>query len=196
MTARSLVDILRYKSGPAASRRNALKWVKAQNAVWWMITRAPNSANVQIASFGERTDFHTTGWVSAQDSAQLARVKNSMTALVPEGSTNLESAMDAAIKTGADSIYIITDGLPTSAPGGKTLFGLDGCGSKLSKRKQVTGECRVSLFQQTVAASAKKKVRISVVLLPLEGDPDAAPLFSKWALSKGGILLSAARNWP
>ena len=196
MTARDLVKIVQYKAGPAAARQSAEKWVNALNAVWWMIARAPKQSQIHIASFSTSPKFHTTNWVRATDSVALGAVKTEMATLVPEGSTNLEAAVDAAIKTGADSIYIITDGLPTAAPGGQTLFGLDGCGSKWFKRKQVTGECRVSLFQRTVAAAAGKPVRISVVLMPLEGDPDAAPLFSKWALSKGGVLLSAARNWP
>lgn len=196
MTARDLVKIVQYKAGPSTARQKAEKWVSALNAVWWMTARAPTQSQIHIASFSTSTRFHTTNWIGTRDSAALRAVKAEMALLVPEGSTNLEDAVAAAIKTGADSIYIITDGLPTAAPGGPTLLGLDGCGSKWSKRKQVTGKCRVSLFQQTVAAAAGKPVRISIVLMPLEGDPDAAPLFSKWALSKGGVLLSAARNWP
>ena len=196
MTARDLVKIVQYKSGPGTARQQSEKWVNALNAVWWMTARAPAQSQMHIASFSTSTTFHTANWVAASDSAALSAVKAEMASLVPEGSTNLEDAVTAAIKTGADSIYIITDGLPTAAPGGQTLLGLDGCGSKWFKRKQVTGECRVSLFQRTVAAAAGKRVRISIVLMPLEGDPDAAPLFSKWALSKGGVLLSAARNWP
>ena len=177
-------------------RQQAEKWVNALNAVWWVAARAPAQSQIHIASFSTSTTFHTANWVGTNDSVALGTVKAEMASLVPEGSTNLEDAVAAAIKTGADSIYIITDGLPTTAPGGHTLLGLDGCGSKLFKSQQVTGECRVSLFQRTVAAAAGKPVRISIVLMPLEGDPDAAPLLSKWALSKGGVLLSAARNWP
>ena len=196
MTARDLVKIVQYKAGPGTARQQAEKWVNALNAVWWMTARAPAQSQMHIASFSTSTKFHTENWIRTGDSAALRAVKAEMASLVPQGSTNLEDAVTAAIKTGADSIYIITDGLPTAAPGGQTLLGLDGCGSKWFKRKQVTGECRVSLFQRTVAAAAGKRVRISIVLMPLEGDPDAAPLFSKWALSKGGVLLSAARNWP
>ena len=196
MTARNLKKIIQYKAGPATARQRAEKWVNALRAVWWMTARAPAQSQIQIASFSTSTKFHTANWIGTTNSAALSAVKAEMASLVPEGSTNLEDAVTAAIKTGADSIYIITDGLPTAAPGGQTLLGLDGCGSKLSKRKQVTGKCRVSLFRRTVDAADGKPARISIVLMPLEGDPDAAPLFSKWALSKGGVLLSAARNWP
>ena len=196
MTARKLVEIVKYKASPASSRQSAEKWVNAKNVVWWMIARAPKQSWLQIASFSDTTIFHTANWVRANDSGALTAVKGKMASLVPEGSTNLESAVNAAIKSGADNIYLITDGLPTVAPGGQTILGLDGCGSKWFKRKQVTGECRVSLFSRTVSAAAGKPVRISVVLMPMEGDPDAAPLFSKWALSKGGIMLSAAKDWP
>ena len=196
MTARDLIKIVQYKAGPGTARQQAEKWVNALNAVWWMTARAPKQSQIHIASFSNSTKFHTANWIGTSDSAALRAVKAEMASLVPHGSTNLEDAVAAAIKIGADSIYIITDGLPTAAPGGQTLLGLDGCGSKWFKRNQVTGECRVSLFQRVIAAAAGKPVRISIVLMPLEGDPDAAPLFSKWALSKGGILLSAARNWP
>ena len=196
MTARSLLQIVQYKAGPAAARSSAEKWLNAQNAVWWLTARAPAQSRLQIASFSDTTNFHTDNWVSATDSTALAALKTKMAPLLPEGSTNLQAAVEAAMKAGADSIYIITDGLPTAGPGGQQLFGLDGCGSKLFSRKQVTGKCRVSLFQRTVATATGKPVRISVVLMPLEGDPDAAPLFSKWALSKGGVMLSAAKDWP
>jgi hypothetical protein len=196
MTARGLLQIVRYKAGPAAARRSAEKWVNAQNAIWWLTARAPAQSKLQIASFSDTTNFHTDNWVNATDSTALAALKAKIASLVPEGSTNLQSSVEAAMKAGADSIYIITDGLPTVAPGGQRLFGLDGCGSKLFSSKQVTGKCRVSLFLRTVATATGKPVRISVVLMPLEGDPDAAPLFSKWALSKGGIMLSAAKDWP
>jgi len=196
MTARELVQIIQYKAGPEAARRQAEKWQRALNAVWWLTARAPQNARLQIASFSEATKFHSAGWVAATDGPALTSIQTEMASLTPEGGTNLEAAITAAIKTGADHIYVITDGLPTTAPGGQSLLGLDGCGSKLSSRKQVTGACRISLFQRTVAAAAGHPARISIVLMPLEGDPDAAPLFSKWALSKGGVLLSAARNWP
>ena len=196
MTARSLLQIVQYKAGPAAARRSAEKWVNAQNAVWWLTARAPAQAKLQIASFSGTINFHTEKWVNANDTSALAALKAKMAPLIPEGSTNLQAAIEAAITAGADSIYIITDGLPTTAPGGQQLFGMDGCGSKLFTRKQVTGKCRVSLFQRTMAVANGKPVRISIVLMPLEGDPDAAPLFSKWALSKGGVMLSAAKDWP
>ena len=196
MTARELVDILRYKAGPKDDRRSASKWKNALNAVWWMAARAPAKSQLRIASFSDTTTFHSDNWISATDSTALAAVKADMAQITPAASTNLEAAVVAMIKTGADSLYIITDGLPTAAPGGQSLLGLDGCGSKLSKRNQVTGKCRISLLRRTVAAVANKQVRISVILMPLEGDPDAAPLYSKWALSKGGVLLSAAKDWP
>lgn len=196
MTARKLVEIMKYKAGSATDRQRAEKWVNAQNAVWWMIARAPIDSRLQVASFSDTTIFHTTNWIKATDSKVLAAVKSKIASLIPQGSTNLEAAVNAAIKSGADNIYIITDGLPTVAPTGRTTLGLDGCGSKWFKREQVTGKCRVSLFSRTVSAAAGNPVRISVVLMPLEGDPDAAPLFSKWALSKGGVMLGAAKDWP
>ena len=196
MAARELVEIVKLKAGPEEMRRNAEKWKNSLNAVWWLVARAPSKSNLKIASFSSNVSFHSESWVAASDSSTLTTIQNAMELLTPEGATNLELALTAAIKTGADNIYIITDGLPTAAPGGASLFGLDGCGSKLKKSSRVTGKCRISLFQRAIAVTAGKAIGISVVLMPLEGDPDAAPLFSKWVLSNGGVLLSAAKDWP
>ena len=196
MTARKLLNIIQYKAGTSMARRNAEKWVRALDAVWWLVARAPADSLLQIASFSNTTTFHTNKWTESNDVTSIAVVRTEMRSLIPEGSTNLETAIRSAIEKGADSIYVITDGLPTSSPAKQSILGLDGCSSKLSKKKQVTGKCRISLFKRTAAVAAGKPVRISVVLMPLEGDPDAAPLFSKWALSKGGTMLSAAKDWP
>ena len=196
MAARELVQIVKLKAGPEATRRNAEKWKNSLNAVWWLVARAPSKSSLKIASFSSNVSFHSENWVAALDSSTLSTIQTAMESLAPEGGTNLELALEAAIKTGADNIYIITDGLPTAAPGGTSIFGLDGCGSKFKKSNRVTGKCRVSLFQRATAIAAGKSVGISVVLMPLEGDPDAAPLFSKWVLSKGGVLLSVAKDWP
>ena len=196
MSARELLQILQFKARPGSQRRSAEKWINATNAVWWLGARAPRTASLQIASFSTATKFHTKGWVQATDSAKLTVAQTEMAKLFPDGGTNLEAAVTGALAIGADSIYIITDGLPTKASSGETLLGLDGCGSKLSSAQQVTGKCRISLFQRIVKLTAGSAVRISVILMPLEGDPDAAPLFSKWVLSKNGTLLSVARNWP
>ena len=123
MTARDLVKILHYKAGPDTARQQAEKWVNALNAVWWMVARAPTQAQIHIASFSTSTTFHTANWVGISDSAALNAVKAEMASLVPDGSTNLEDAVAAAIKPGP-TVYIITDGLPTTTPGGKPCLAL------------------------------------------------------------------------
>ena len=68
----------------------------------------------------------------------------------------------------------MTDGLPTRSLSSPGL--LSGC-SKNSTGK-VSGECRKRLFAASLRNAAPPAGRkVHVILLPLEGDPEAAPAF-------------------
>jgi hypothetical protein len=41
-----------------------------------------------------------------------------------------------------------------------------------------------------------KGVKVNVILLPIEGDPQASPEFWNWTASTGGLLISPAESWP
>ena len=41
-----------------------------------------------------------------------------------------------------------------------------------------------------------KNIETNVILLPLEGDPEAAPNFWMWTANTGGLLLIPSKDWP
>lgn len=101
-----------------------------------------------------------------------------------------------------DSVYLITDGLPTK---GEPIKGinkekLNKCfriGSKKNPVRNISSECRLELFKKALRAYVKDtNIKTSVILLPIEGDPKAAASF--WALSNRtkGTLISPSQDWP
>ncbi len=54
---------------------------------------------------------------------------------------------------------------------------------------------RFSYFQQAVE-QLPRGIPVNIILLPMEGDPEAASAFWKLAARTDGSLLSPARDWP
>jgi hypothetical protein len=81
-----------------------------------------------------------------------------------------------------DNVYLLTDGLPTM-------------GEIVPTRQGVTGRERQEHFTRAVR-QLPVGVPVNVILLAMEGDPGAAPLFWQLALRTGGSMLSPAEDWP
>ncbi|MXW48106.1 MAG: hypothetical protein F4Z97_05675 [Gammaproteobacteria bacterium] len=60
----------------------------------------------------------------------------------------------------------------------------------------MSGKCRVVLFNTAVKHSIPARSKINVILLPVEGDPDAGPHFWGLTAKTGGLLLVPAVGWP
>ena len=60
----------------------------------------------------------------------------------------------------------------------------------------ISGQCRAELFSHAIRKHSLPGARINVILLPLEGDPFAAPEYVDWARSTRGMLISPAGTWP
>ena len=107
------------------------------------------------------------------------------------------SALIQAAKFKPTNIYLITDGLPTF--GGerfKSLNPFNKCDSIIGSSNKISGDCRVKLFNQSIKYVSNNGAQIDIILLPVEGDPQASPEMWKWASDTGGILISPAKNWP
>ena len=99
-----------------------------------------------------------------------------------------------------DTVIIITDGLPTI---GEPYDGLKDSILRGEERNclkisgKISSRCRHVLFQK-----AKKnyldgrKIKTSTILLPLQGDPNAALDYWNLGQQSGGISISPARDWP
>ena len=199
MSNEKLIDIILGLSDASGQRLAAgAKWIQAKRILMWLLRNAPESSEIQVLGYSEKVKALTSGWRSKKD--VLATTGSLIKTVSPSGGTSLASLLEhvAEISPEPTHVYIITDGLPTMA--GSKISGLKkfkDCFSFSSKKRYVSGECREALF---ISAAGRfqnnSSVVVNVILLSLEGDPKAAPLYWKWANQSGGILFSPAKGWP
>ena len=205
----SLVGILRLRVSADRLKRASDKWTTARNAAKWVYRRIPDGGRYRLFHYADGLAEMRGGAVSAgpiswrqKSASQVASpaVESAVDALVPGGPTDLRQVFETAARLSppAAQIVLITDGLPT-LPGDTPLHRIRHC--KRPRRNAtplITAECRASIFQDAVAVGqrALSNVRIDIILLPLEGDANAAVRYWDLALSFGGRLLTPARGWP
>jgi cell division protein FtsB len=199
MTDEKLIDIIRRKNTTDAEKKRGPKWQRTKRIVSWLLARAPRSSQLAVVAYNKSVKtLGGAGWFSSRDATAIGRVSSGLDKLVPTGSTNLQRGLQRAKGLNPTDIYLVTDGLPTD--GQSRYAGLNpfaACGSLLGTSNNISGECRVKLFRQTISESAPgRDTTVNVVLLPIEGDPQAAPQYWAWTAATGGLLISPAMSWP
>jgi hypothetical protein len=188
MLDRTLVNIIRRRNMPEEEQLRAPKWQQAVNTVDWLTAQIQPSTQFQIVAFNEQAWSLVEGtdgeWLTATDGSLLEQAVETLRATVPRGPTSLHAAFAAArqLEPRPDNIYLIVDGLPTM-------------GSVMPSRAGVTGRERVGHFERAVR-ELPLNVPVNVILLAMEGDPNAAPAYWTLALSTGGSMLAPAEDWP
>jgi Mg-chelatase subunit ChlD len=196
MTDETLIEVIKRKTGTDQEKRRGPKWQRTLSIVRWMAARVPAGSSAAIIAFNEKAQTLGSGWVA--ETAALNPLLRSLETLVPSGPTNLEAGLREAQKLQPTDIYLITDGLPTA--GLSRYQGLNpfaSCSSLFGQSATISGECRLRLFRHTVLSNPLPQgTRVNIVLLPIEGDPQAAPEMWAWSSNTGGLLISPAANWP
>ena len=196
MTDERLIDIIARKVRADAEKRQGPKWRRTLRTARWLLHRLPAGSEVAVIAFNDEAKvLHREGWADGRDRATLQALFDELDRLVPTGATNLEAGLRALgrLSPAATDIYVVTDGLPTRSLSSPGL--LSGCTK--NPRGKVSGECRKLLFAASLRNAAPPAGRkVHVILLPLEGDPEAAPAFWNWTARAGGVLLTPARGWP
>ena len=188
MLHEDVVTVIRMRNLDAARKRAAAKWRRAVETANWLTTQLPAGSDYQIFTFNTRAQpllADTNGaWIKSADAAQLARGIAALDQIVPRDGTSLYNAFAATrtLHPLPDQIVLITDGLPTQ---GKTA-GL---------RRYVDSGVRMRLFDEAVG-QLPDKVPVDTVLLPMNGDPQAAHRFWHLARLTDGSLLMPAKDWP
>jgi hypothetical protein len=198
MTDATLLEIIKRKNSSSENKKRGPKWLRAKKTVRWVLARVPKSSQLAVISYNaSQKSLGSAGWQKADNPATLAASYRDLVAVVPEGATNLQKGLQAAAQLGATDLYLITDGLPTVGDSRyASLNPFANCSSLLGRSSTISGECRVKLFRQSVKDSGLRGVKINVILLPIEGDPDAANEYWGWAAVSGGLVISPAENWP
>jgi hypothetical protein len=198
MTDATLIDIIKRKNGSAGHKQQGPKWRRTQKILRWILARVPKTSQLMIAAYN--SSVHSIGknnWMKLDTSETLRGIYQALDKIVPEGATNLQKGLAAVSGQGVTDLYVITDGLPTVGDSRyANLNPFSNCSSLLGKSSTISGECRVKLFRQTLKESGLGSVKVNVILLPIEGDPDAINEYWGWAAGSGGLLISPAENWP
>ena len=196
MTDERLIDVITRKVRPDADKKRGAKWRRTLRTARWLLHRLPSGSEVAVIVYNdEATVLHGGGWADGRDAATLRAIFAELDRLVPTGATNLEAGLRALARLSpeATDVYVVTDGLPTRSLSSPGL--LSGCSK--NERGKVSGACRKRLFYASLRNAAPPPGRkVHVVLLPLEGDPEAAGAYWRWTAQTGGLLMAPARGWP
>jgi hypothetical protein len=188
MLHEDIVSVIRMRNLDDDKKRSAAKWRRAVEMVNWLLTQLPPTSQYQVLTFNTKAQplVQDTGgkWITANDGAQLAKALEALRQIVPRDGTSLYNAF-SAIRTLSplpDQIILITDGLPTQ-------------GKSAGLRRYVDSGLRMRLFDEAVG-QLPDKVPLDTVLLPMNGDPQAAHRFWHLARLTDGTLLMPAKDWP
>ena len=199
MAAERLVDIVKIKASNTAAKQSAPKWRRAVSVARWIIERVPENSTYMVINYNEKADFLPgKKWLSGADASAQSTLSQALDELYPQAATNLHSALKL-IKTSSiapTDIYIITDSLPTRGPGTlSAVKRIKGCGV-LTGKTTISGKCRLALFYSAVRSFSGVAATVNTVLLPIEGDPEAAHAYWRWAVATKGVMISPAGSWP
>ena len=188
MLDRTIVNVIRRRNMPPDQQKKSPKWQQAVNTVDWLTTQIKPGTNVQIIAFTDKANTLTPNtegkWITVNDGSELDAAVDALKGMVPKGPTSLHAAFTAArmLEPKPDNIYLITDGLPTM-------------GEIVPTRQGVTGRDRLDNFNRAVRQLPVGSP-VNIILLPMEGDPAAAPAFWVLALRTGGSMLAPSEDWP
>lgn len=190
MLDESIVNIIRLRNMPEERRIDAAKWQQAVNTVEWIAARLPESVQFQVYAFDTNPKPLVEGtdgrWLNARDAGQIETALRALRRTAPTGGTSLQNAFAVIgrLSPAPDNVILITDGLPTQGERPPMI------------RKLVTMEEREDLMKAAVRSLPASPPPVSVVLLPMEGDPAAPIYFWRLARATGGGFLSPAKDWP
>lgn len=189
MMDETLVNVIRLRNMAPERRRAAEKWRGTVATVEWLISQLAGSRQFQIYSFNTQAWPLVSGsagkWLQTADANSLSGAIGALRQLVPQNGTSLENALAVvgSFDPKPDSVILITDGLPTQ--------GKDGPGS----HKTIDGNGRLKLFDQAVN-HYPTSIPMNVILLPMEGDPQAPGAFWRAARRTRGSFLMPSKDWP
>jgi hypothetical protein len=189
MMDETLVNIIRLRNMDPARRRGAQKWRSTVATVEWLLSQLAGERQFQIYSFNTTAwpllKDSAGKWLQASDANALSGALDALHQLVPQNGTSLENAFAVvgSLNPKPDSVILITDGLPTQ--------GKEGPG----RGKTIDSDGRLKLFSQAIKAYPNS-VPMNVILLPMEGDPQAPNAFWIEARRTHGSFLMPSRDWP
>lgn len=199
MTDEGLIDIIKRKLASDEVKKAGEKWQRTVRIVKWMLARLPESAQLAVVSYNDKAaTLGNQATTSAKVSMNIDALLSDLSTLVPQNGTNLQLGLEELQRAmpNMTDLYIITDGLPSLISVSSGFSATRGCNPFPGQQATISGSCRVKVMQRTMNVNRLSGVRTNVVLLPLEGDPQAPALYWQWANFTGGTFISPAVTWP
>ena len=183
-----IVNIIQLRNRSPELQAQSRKWRRSVNTVRWLLAQLPPSAQYQVIIFNTAASSalpDTQGqWLDVANQAELDRVADTISGLLPSGGSSLHAAFRALAQLSpqTDNIFLITDGLPTQ-------------GDKQATNPRISGRDREALFQSAIGL-LPRNVPVNTILAPMEGYPMAPAYFWQLAQSTRGSFISPSKDWP
>lgn len=182
-----IVEILRLKSSSARIKQQAKKWLLAKKIGQWIVEKAPIKSELLIANFSESINTFQPKLISKSNVDFNNDLNNFLSKIVPENGTNFQNLVDLILKFNLDSVYIVTDGLPTLPVKRNTR--------SCSSLSTISPDCRADLYMDFENELISKRIKINFILLPLEGDVRAPYLMSTTSVKTGGCFITPSNDF-
>ena len=181
MLGRSAAELEQWRGRPAAEQRASPKWQQLVTTFERLTEQVPVGARFQVIAFDGKAHWLVDGtdgaWVDATDAAFDRVARRLRDEIVPAGPSDLSGALNAAsaLEPAPDNVFLLTDGLPTTA-------------ATADDPRE-----RIRLFNEA-ANRVPLGAPMNVILLPKEGEPNAAPAYWLLALRSDGAVLALPQN--
>ena len=102
---------------------DANKWPGVRDTLAKIMKSLPDLEKFQVIIFSDKTSFllgDDSRWINYDPKSSVEQISLKMSAIKPQGATNMHDAFEAAFRfraTGLDTIYVLSDGLPNMGPG-------------------------------------------------------------------------------
>tara|TARA_B100000767_G_scaffold32673_1_gene27886 strand:+ start:319 stop:1311 length:993 start_codon:yes stop_codon:yes gene_type:complete len=198
MLDKELINILQMAIMTDSAKNSSRKWVNGKNIMRWLIDNTPDTSEILIAGFNTTLAFDVNEgeWTNIKKRSSIEKQLLNLFSKPPDKGTNLQKTF-AGLEPwkSADSIYLITDGLPTQAVTEKNRT------NKISRcmaNDFVSGDCRVSFFNEFAKEMSlfSSRTKLNTILLPMKGDPEATYYYSYLSTSTGGCFITPSKDWP
>jgi len=125
LTGKNVVFLIDMSGSMDRTDENTIeptKWPTVRDTVAKLLASLPDVEKFQVILFSSKASYllPETDWVKYEKGKSTERIRAAMTNVKPTGDTNMYVGLDAAFQyraKGMDTLYLISDGLPTSGPG-------------------------------------------------------------------------------
>lgn len=160
------------------------KWSTVVETIAKVMRSLPDLEKFQVVTFSRKADYllNSSAWLPYQGESSVRQVTDALKRVEPAGDTNLYDALDLAFRfrsTGLDTVYLFSDGLPTSGPG---LTSEQERNLRDTQRSELLARyIRLTLNAAWNRPSAGRKVKINSIGFFFES-PEVGSFL--WALSR------------